>query len=169
MGMIIVITVLILLVILVNGWTDAPNAIAGCVSTRAASPTSALILAAVCNFTGAVIMFFISSEVAATLYNIVDLGDDPRAPEDRTQGEDADGAGADAGNHRLGDAGLPRLHHDAHQAEADDSVPDVLDGRDLRSGDERAHFRRLDDDPQDHQDRCLRIQWARRTFPPVRG
>ena len=77
--MIIVITVLILLVILVNGWTDAPNAIAGCVSTRAASPTSALILAAVCNFTGAVIMFFISSEVAATLYNIVDLGDDPRS------------------------------------------------------------------------------------------
>ena len=75
--MIILITVLILLTILVNGWTDAPNAIAGCVSTRASSPTSALILAASCNFLGAVGMFFISPRVAATLYNIADLGNDP--------------------------------------------------------------------------------------------
>lgn len=77
--MIILITVLILLVVLVNGWTDAPNAIAGCVSTRATSPTSAIILAAVCNFSGAVGMFLISPRVAATLYNIVDLGDDSKA------------------------------------------------------------------------------------------
>ena len=77
--MIILITVLILLVVLVNGWTDAPNAIAGCVSTRASSPRSALILASVCNFLGAVGMFLISPRVAATLYNIVDLGDDSHA------------------------------------------------------------------------------------------
>lgn len=74
--MIILITILILLVILVNGWTDAPNAIAGCVSTRAMSPSSALVMAAICNFSGAVVMFFLSPKVAATLYNIVDLGDD---------------------------------------------------------------------------------------------
>ena len=77
--MIILITALILLVIFVNGWTDAPNAIAGCVSTRAASPSSALVLAALCNLAGAVTMFFISPGVAATLYNIVDLGDDGEA------------------------------------------------------------------------------------------
>ncbi|MBQ8850626.1 MAG: inorganic phosphate transporter [Clostridia bacterium] len=74
--MIAVITVLILLVVLVNGWTDAPNAIAGCVSTRSMSPSSALVLASVCNFTGAVGMALISPRVAETLYNIVDLGSD---------------------------------------------------------------------------------------------
>ena len=77
--MIILITVLILLVILVNGWTDAPNAIAGCICTRSLSPATALILAAVCNFSGAVGMYLISPRVAATLYNIVDLGDDSSA------------------------------------------------------------------------------------------
>ena len=77
--MIILITILILLVILVNGWTDAPNAIAACISTRALSPSSALLLAAICNFSGAVIMFFLSPKVAATLYNIVDMGDDPHS------------------------------------------------------------------------------------------
>ena len=74
--MIIFITILILLVIFVNGWTDAPNAIAGCVSTRSSSPSSALLIAALCNFSGAVVMFFLSPRVAATLYNIVDLGSD---------------------------------------------------------------------------------------------
>lgn len=77
--MIILITVLILLVILVNGWTDAPNAIASCICTRSLSPTSALIIAAVCNFSGAVGMYLLSPRVAATLYNIVDLGDDSSA------------------------------------------------------------------------------------------
>ena len=31
-------------VILVNGWTDAPNAIATCVSTRAMRPQSAILM-----------------------------------------------------------------------------------------------------------------------------
>ena len=74
--MIIFVTILILLVIFVNGWTDAPNAIAGCVSTRSSSPSTALLIAALCNFSGAVLMFFLSPRVAATLYNIVDLGGD---------------------------------------------------------------------------------------------
>lgn len=73
--MIIFITALILSVILINGWTDAPNAIAGCVSTRSMSPRSAVTLAAICNFIGAVGMSIISPRVAVTLYNIVDLGD----------------------------------------------------------------------------------------------
>jgi PiT family inorganic phosphate transporter len=71
-------TVLILLVVLVNGWTDAPNAISGCIGTRAMSPQKALILAAICNFCGAFGMAIISPRVAYTLYNIADFGDDPK-------------------------------------------------------------------------------------------
>ncbi|MBP3369945.1 MAG: inorganic phosphate transporter [Clostridia bacterium] len=68
---------LIFTVALVNGWTDAPSAIAGCVSTRSLSPRAALILAAVCNFSGAVIMALIRPGVAQTLYGIADFGSDP--------------------------------------------------------------------------------------------
>lgn len=45
-----IIVVLTLGVILVNGWTDAPNAIATCVSTRSMSPQGAILMAAVFNF-----------------------------------------------------------------------------------------------------------------------
>ncbi len=72
-------TILIIGIATVNGWTDAPSAIAGCVSTRSLSPTSALILASVCNFSGAVIMAFIRPGVAKTLYGIANFGSDPRA------------------------------------------------------------------------------------------
>ena len=77
--MIVLFSILIFLVILVNGWTDAPNAIAGCVCTRSLSPSAALILAAGCNFIGAVGMAFLSPKVAKTLFGIVDFGDDPSA------------------------------------------------------------------------------------------
>ncbi len=39
----------------VNGWTDAPNAIATVVSTRVLSPTKAVIMAAVLNIVGALV------------------------------------------------------------------------------------------------------------------
>mgnify|MGYP000493190914 CR=1 FL=1 len=39
-------------VLLVNGWTDAPNAIAGAVVTGALSFRRAVLLAAGCNFAG---------------------------------------------------------------------------------------------------------------------
>ena len=42
-------------VVLVNGWTDAPNAIATCVSTRAMSARSAILMAAVFNFLGVLV------------------------------------------------------------------------------------------------------------------
>ena len=71
-----VITILILGVILVNGWTDAPNAIATCVSTRSISPKKAIIMAAIFNFLGVFVMTFISSTVAETIYNMVDFGND---------------------------------------------------------------------------------------------
>lgn len=68
-----VITILTTGVILVNGWTDAPNAIATCVSTRAISPRKAIIMAAIFNFLGVFIMTLINSTVAQTIYNMVDF------------------------------------------------------------------------------------------------
>lgn len=68
--------VLTLGVILVNGWTDAPNAIATCVSTRSMSPKSAIFMAAVFNFLGVLIMTLFSATVAETIYNMVDFSGD---------------------------------------------------------------------------------------------
>ena len=67
-------TVLLTLgVILVNGWTDAPNAIATCVSTRAMTPRNAIIMAAIFNFLGVFVMTAISSQVATTIYKMVNF------------------------------------------------------------------------------------------------
>ncbi len=67
-------TVLLTLgVILVNGWTDAPNAIATCVSTRSMSPRAAILMAAVLNFLGVLLMTFINKTVAMTIYNMVNF------------------------------------------------------------------------------------------------
>lgn len=71
-------TILTLGVVLVNGWTDAPNAIATCVSTRAISPRSAILMAAVFNFFGVFIMTIINANVAQTIYNMVDFGGDSK-------------------------------------------------------------------------------------------
>ena len=72
------ITVILTLgVILVNGWTDAPNAIATCVSTRAITPKAAIMMAAVFNFLGVFVMTVINANVAETIYNMVDFGGDP--------------------------------------------------------------------------------------------
>lgn len=68
--------VLTLGVILVNGWTDAPNAIATCVSTRAIGPRAAILMAAVFNFLGVLVMTTINSTVAQTIYNMVDFQGD---------------------------------------------------------------------------------------------
>lgn len=69
------ITVLLVLgVIMVNGWTDAPNAIATCVSTRAIRPKPAVVMAAFCNFLGVLVMSMFSKAVAETIYNMVDFG-----------------------------------------------------------------------------------------------
>ena len=66
--------VLTLGVILVNGWTDAPNAIATCVSTRALPASAAIAMAAVFNFLGVFVMTMLNSKVAMTIYNMVDFG-----------------------------------------------------------------------------------------------
>lgn len=71
------ITVLLTLgVILVNGWTDAPNAIATCVSTRSMGPRAAILMAAVFNFFGVLVMTLLVPTVTMTIYNMVDFGGD---------------------------------------------------------------------------------------------
>ncbi len=72
--MLLITTVLTLAVILVNGWTDAPNAIATCVSTRSITVKSAIIMAAIFNFLGVFIMTVVNANVAMTIYNMVDFG-----------------------------------------------------------------------------------------------
>ena len=62
--MTIILTVALLLVcasIFVNGWTDAPNAIATVVSTRVLHPRAAILLGAVMNFFG---VFLIICEIS---------------------------------------------------------------------------------------------------------
>ena len=74
------ITVLLTLgVIFVNGWTDAPNAIATCVTTRCMSIRAAILMSAVFNFAGVLIMTHINSSVASTISNMVDFGNDTRS------------------------------------------------------------------------------------------
>lgn len=67
---------LVLGVIMVNGWTDAPNAIATCVSTRAIKPKPAVIMAAIFNFLGTLVMTMFNNSVAMTIMNMVDFGKD---------------------------------------------------------------------------------------------
>lgn len=76
--MLLVSSLLISGVILVNGWTDAPNAIATCVSTRAISVRKAIIMAAIFNFLGVLIMTSLNASVAFTIYMMVDFGGDSR-------------------------------------------------------------------------------------------
>ncbi len=71
----IIIVALMLGVIFVNGWTDAPNAIATVVSTRVMSPSAAVKMAVLCNFLGTFLMTLVSSKVAYTLSTMVDFGD----------------------------------------------------------------------------------------------
>ena len=61
-------------VIFVNGWTDAPNAIATCVTTRCMNVRSAIIMSAFFNFLGVFVMTQINSSVASTISNMVDFG-----------------------------------------------------------------------------------------------
>ncbi len=63
-------------VILVNGWTDAPNAIATCVVTRCMSARAAIFMAAIFNFLGVFVMSLLSSKVAETITKMVDFGND---------------------------------------------------------------------------------------------
>ena len=74
---ILAVTVLLTLgVIFVNGWTDAPNAIATAVTTRSINIRPAIIMSAVFNFLGVLLMTMVNSSVASTISNMVDFGAD---------------------------------------------------------------------------------------------
>ena len=73
------IVVLTLGATIVNGATDAPNAIATVVGTRAMKPNHAIAMAAVCNFIGLVGITTVSSAVAQTIFKMVDFGGDEHA------------------------------------------------------------------------------------------
>ena len=66
-------TILILGVIVVNGWTDAPNSITACISTRALDPEKAVIMATFLNFLGVFFITMINAKVAETIFNIADF------------------------------------------------------------------------------------------------
>ncbi len=68
--------ILTLGVILVNGWTDAPNAIATCVTTRCMKPKAAILMAAVFNFLGVFVMTLVNASVAETITKMVNFGTD---------------------------------------------------------------------------------------------
>ncbi len=72
--LLLMVVLLTLGVILVNGWTDAPNAIATCVVTRCLSPRVAIFVAALFNFLGVFIMSLLNSTVAETITRMVDFG-----------------------------------------------------------------------------------------------
>lgn len=67
-------TLLTLGVIFVNGWTDAPNAIATCVTTRCMRAKPAILMSAIFNFLGVLVMTQINASVASTISNMVDFG-----------------------------------------------------------------------------------------------
>lgn len=64
-------------VIFVNGWTDAPNAIATCVATRCMDAQPAIFMAAVFNFLGVFLMTMLNSTVAMTIIHMVNFTGTP--------------------------------------------------------------------------------------------
>ncbi|SHJ67804.1 inorganic phosphate transporter [Parasporobacterium paucivorans] len=67
----IVVVFLICFSVFVNGWTDAPNALAAVISTRVLKPRAAIVLGIVFNTLG---VFVLGSSVAVTMANIVTIG-----------------------------------------------------------------------------------------------
>ena len=68
---------LTLAVLVVNGWTDAPNAIAGVVVSGALPFPAAAVLAALCNCAG-VLSVTAAAPVARTVYSMARFGGTPR-------------------------------------------------------------------------------------------
>jgi PiT family inorganic phosphate transporter len=67
----IIVTFLVCCSIFVNGWTDAPNAIATVVSTRVLNPNIAIVFGAVFNLLG---VFLMGTAVATTTASVVTIG-----------------------------------------------------------------------------------------------
>ena len=70
---------LIVGVVFVNGWTDAPNAIACAVSTKAMDYRRAAWMAGICNLLGLLTVSATGAAVTDTIISLVDFGGDSRA------------------------------------------------------------------------------------------
>jgi PiT family inorganic phosphate transporter len=70
------VVILNLIIIVVNGATDAPNAISTVVSTRSMKPRHAILMAATCYFIGLIVISLFNTAVADTIFNMVDFGGD---------------------------------------------------------------------------------------------
>jgi PiT family inorganic phosphate transporter len=62
-------------VLFVNGWTDAPNAIASAIGTRALSMRKGILLAAGMNALGGLAALFLGQKVVETVYFLGDAGE----------------------------------------------------------------------------------------------
>lgn len=70
--------ILTLSVIFVNGLTDAPNAVATCITTRCLTLQKAVIMSAIFNFLGVTIMTVLNSSVAETVSSMVTFGNNEK-------------------------------------------------------------------------------------------
>lgn len=74
--MIVIFTILILLVMIENGFSDSSSAITGCVSARSMSHEGAVRLATVCTFLGSFVITQLDPRVTRIFFGIADFGDD---------------------------------------------------------------------------------------------
>ena len=74
-----IVLALIVGVVFVNGWTDAPNAIACAVSTGAIRYRAAAWLAGVCNLFGLLTSYALGARVAGTMFSLVSFEGGPEA------------------------------------------------------------------------------------------
>ncbi len=65
-------------VIFVNGWTDAPNAVATCIGSGSMKPRSAINMAAAFNLLGLLVMYGVNDSVARNIGESVNLGEENR-------------------------------------------------------------------------------------------
>lgn len=72
-----IITILIFIVMFINGCSDVPNAIATCISTRSLSPKIGIMLAIIFNTLGLILMAYFSSNVAKSVFHLVNFGGSP--------------------------------------------------------------------------------------------
>ncbi len=77
--LLVVVLLLVLVAEFVNGWTDAPNAIATVISTRVLSPRSAVVMAVVLNIAGAMMGTAVAKTIGkgfvdANVVNLVTVG-----------------------------------------------------------------------------------------------
>ena len=70
------VVILNIVIIVVNGATDAPNAISTVVSTRSMKPRQAILMAASMNFVGLIVISLFNTAVADTIFKMVDFGGD---------------------------------------------------------------------------------------------